>query len=98
MGVYNTWMNKLISGFVVRVNLPNYVIFSLLPSIVSWKLWDWKCKVRYEENVDTVDSVRKVIKFWIRQIMQLIMKVTRISNQDIAIVNRLDIPVVLPKP
>ena len=64
MGVFLTW-NDQINFWFRRAGKSSQIrlIFGLLPSIVSWKLWDWRCKARYENKIDTVESVWQVIKF-----------------------------------
>ncbi|XP_041021291.1 uncharacterized protein K02A2.6-like [Juglans microcarpa x Juglans regia] len=52
----------------------------------------------YDGKVSSVESVWHVIIFWLRRIMHLIMQVSKISNQDVAILNKLEIPILAPKP
>lgn len=48
--------------------------------------------------MDSAQSVWHFIKLWIRMIVSLFMKVSRISSHDVAILQRLDISVLSPKP
>ncbi|XP_041007958.1 uncharacterized protein LOC121252418 [Juglans microcarpa x Juglans regia] len=61
-------------------------------------IWLKDTDAQYEDKVDNVVSIWHVIKFWLRKIMQLSMKVSKISSQDVAILNRLDISILVPKP
>ncbi|XP_042958232.1 uncharacterized protein LOC122293851 [Carya illinoinensis] len=71
---------------------------SLYRRFCQMYLEDRRCKARMEDKVESVQSVWHVIKLWIRRIMSLFMKVARISFQDEAILKRLEIPVVYPRP
>ncbi|KAG2689164.1 hypothetical protein I3760_09G127500 [Carya illinoinensis] len=74
------------------------IIFSLIPSIVSWKLWDRRCKARFDGKVETAVSIWKGIKFWIRHILNVSMNSLTLSQWDGDILRRLDIPVLPPQP
>ncbi|XP_035541522.1 uncharacterized protein LOC118344586 [Juglans regia] len=99
MGVFLTWKEQ-INFWFRRAGKSSQlkIIFGILPSIVSWKIWDRRCKARFEDRVDSVQTVWHVIKIWIRQIISLVMRVSRISSHDVAILQRLDIPVLPQKP
>ncbi|XP_042964739.1 uncharacterized protein LOC122298962 [Carya illinoinensis] len=99
MGVFHTWKEQINFWFHRTCKSSQLrSIFGILPSIVSWRLWDRHCKARVEDKVDSVQSVWHVIKLWIRRIMSLFMKVSRISAHDEAILKRLEISIVYPKP
>ncbi|KAG6702808.1 hypothetical protein I3842_07G054300 [Carya illinoinensis] len=88
----NFWFRRASKSSQVRI------IFGILPSIISWKLWERRCKARYEEKANTVESVWHAIKLWLRRVVDQVMKVSSVSTRDIDILNRLDIPVLNPKP
>ncbi|XP_042964017.1 uncharacterized protein LOC122298309 [Carya illinoinensis] len=98
MGVFHTWKEQ-INFWFRRAGKSSQlrIIFGILPSIISWQLWNRRCKARVEDKVDSVQSVWYVVKLWIRRIMPLFMKVSRISNLDVDILKKLDIPVLYPK-
>lgn len=48
--------------------------------------------------MDTVELVRQVIILWLRHIMDMVMKVSTISFKDVAILQRLEIPILEPRP
>ncbi|KAG2686113.1 hypothetical protein I3760_10G162100 [Carya illinoinensis] len=95
-GVFQTWKEQ-INFWFRRASKSSQlrIVFGLIPSIISWKIWDMRCKARYEDKYYTVEEVWQAIKYWIRNIMQLTMRVSNISNKDVDILNRLDI-LVLP--
>ncbi|XP_042956358.1 uncharacterized protein LOC122292186 [Carya illinoinensis] len=99
MGVFQTWHEQVNFWFRrAKKSSQVRIIFGILPSIVSWKLWEWRCKARYDGKVSKVEVVWQAITFWLRRIMHLFMRVSNISTHDIAILNRLEIPILAPKP
>ncbi|KAG2663424.1 hypothetical protein I3760_16G029200 [Carya illinoinensis] len=99
MGVFRTW-NEQINFWFHRAGKSSQlcIIFGILSSLISWQLWNRQCKARYDNKVESVASVWQAIKYWIRKLMNLNMKVSYVSNKDVAILNILDIPAVYPKP
>ncbi|KAG2684189.1 hypothetical protein I3760_10G065300 [Carya illinoinensis] len=69
------------------------IIYGLIPSIVSWKLWARRCKARLKGKEDTSESVWSSIRFWICHLMKGSIKQLRLFKQDGDILRRLDIPV-----
>ncbi|KAF5478934.1 hypothetical protein F2P56_005455 [Juglans regia] len=99
MGVFHTWNEQI--NFWFRRAGKSYqlrIIFGILLSIISWKLWGRHCKARVEDRVDSAQAVWHVIKLWIRRMISLFMKVSKISSHDVDILQRLDIPVLPHKP
>ncbi|XP_035540586.1 uncharacterized protein LOC118344283 [Juglans regia] len=74
----NFWFRRAGKSSQVRT------IFGLLPSIISWKLWERRCKARYEDKAHSKESVWHAIKIWLRRIMDQIMKVPIILQNSAA--------------
>ncbi|KAG2666238.1 hypothetical protein I3760_15G047900 [Carya illinoinensis] len=86
-GAVNFWFRRVGNSSYTRI------IFDLIPSIVSWKLWARRCKARLEGKDDTSESVWSSIKYWICHLIKGSIKQLRLAKQDGDILRRLDIPV-----
>lgn len=40
-------------------------LLGVLPSIVTWKLWNWRCAARMEGKVESLEGTWQSIKFWL---------------------------------
>ncbi|KAF5452775.1 hypothetical protein F2P56_027742 [Juglans regia] len=98
MGAFRTW-NDQIDFWFRRAGKSSQVktIFGLIPSIVSWKLWERRCKARFDGHLDTIETVWSAIKSWICRIMHLNQNYMRLHSHDIAILKSLDIPAWIPR-
>ena len=98
MGFFNTWQEQ-VNFWFRRAGNSSYIriIFGLIPSIVSWKLWARRCKARLEGKDDTSESVWSSIKYWICYLIKGSIKQLRLAKQDGDILRRLDI-LVPPSP
>ncbi|XP_035549769.1 uncharacterized protein LOC118349441 [Juglans regia] len=87
----NFWFRRAGSSSQIRI------ILGLIPSIISWELWERRCKAQYEDKGHTAQSVWYASKVWFCCIMEHILKISSVSNKDIDILNRLEILVLSPK-
>ncbi|KAG2722809.1 hypothetical protein I3760_02G143800 [Carya illinoinensis] len=58
MGTFQTWKEQ-INFWFRRAGKSSQlrIVFGILPSIISWTLWEWRCKARFEAKEDTIESI-----------------------------------------
>lgn len=80
MAYFHTWKEQTNFWFRCASRSSQIrIIFGLLPSIITWKLWERCCKGRYEDKVHVAKSVWHAIKLWLYRIMDQIMKIHSVS-------------------
>ncbi|KAF5467859.1 hypothetical protein F2P56_012071 [Juglans regia] len=67
-------------------------IMGLLPYIITWRLWNRRCKAHMEGIVESVEHVWRNIKFWVAKISEKLKVGNTLSPPDESILKELNIP------
>lgn len=74
------------------------VILGVFPTIITWKLWSRRCKLRMEGHAEMQDEVWYAVRLWLSRIMRKSSKFQKLAIGDQETMRALNILVVPLKP
>lgn len=69
----------------------------LIPSIIAWALWTWRCKARMEGKVVSIEALWISIKVAISWVGMRLKAGRKIQVEDVQVLEELAIPFIVPK-
>lgn len=88
------WWQRVIFWFRCAKKISQMgVIIGLLPILISWKLWRWRCLAKMVGKKESPESVWISIKKWLSLIYGRINKAVSVSRLDGEILKELGIPI-----
>ena len=69
----------------------------VIPVIITWNLWKWRCSAQMEGRKEKVQVLWRLIKYWINWVGIKIHKDSRLVEKDVQILKSLNLSINLKK-
>jgi len=69
-------------------------LIGLIPSIITWNLWIWRCSARMEGQKDCFNVLWRKVKYWIYWVGLRLRDTGNLHHRDQAILQELNLPTV----
>ncbi|KAG6660494.1 hypothetical protein CIPAW_03G110900 [Carya illinoinensis] len=69
------------------------VSWGVIPSMVTWRLWLRRCRVRAGERAESIEEIWQAIRFWVASLMKNSAKFQKVSCRDIEMLKSLNIEI-----
>lgn len=89
---FDTWKAKLSAWMIMakKASLSGNLI-GLLPCIITWCLWNSRCKARMEGLKASVEQVWRSVKMWLKSLATELKVLKNLSDQDVRLMTEFNL-------
>ncbi|KAG2713072.1 hypothetical protein I3843_04G149000 [Carya illinoinensis] len=91
---FDDWWERCKMWFTcAKKKMQRGVLIGIMPTLISWRLWKWRCDAQMQGRYDSMEVIWFSIKYWLVVFLSKLLKVKALSSFDRKLLSELDIPV-----
>lgn len=86
------WKNRLTTWFsFARKSSISGILIGIMPCVITWGLWNRRCKVRMEGRNKNFDQVWRQIRYWVSALVENSKTIRMFTLSDMELVRELNL-------